>query len=286
MGEHTGTLNTVEVTDALLREIVEISSEVELDRILRKATAAAQRLNSNKSNTFELNEKNIITYTGEASEFSEIIAKIATYAYANSLSQDLNSRHQINEERLRIARDLHDRVIQRIFATGISLEGALRKAVVEDVIKALKQALVDLDETVGQIRSTVHSLKGPVNSLRQRILNEIESARALWGLVIDFNLSGPIDSVVPREYEDDILAVTSELLSNSGKHAKTRKARYELNVTGNSLEISVSNKSVTENQIKFGSGLNNLSERAAKYGGELQLLNLHPGLKVTWNIPI
>ena len=281
-----GTLNAVEVNDALLREIVEISSEVELDRILRKATAAARRLEPSSEVTFSIDVNNQVIHNGTASEISDTIAKIATFAFANVISHDLADRLKINEERLRIARDLHDRVLQRIFATGLSLEGALRKAVVEDVIKALKLAIVDLDETVGQIRSTVHSLKGPTSSLRQRILTEIESARLHWGLVIDFNMSGPIDSVIPKEYAEDIVAVTSELLNNCGKHAKTRKARYELNVTGNSLEISVTNKSTEENQFKFGSGLNNLSERAAKYGGDLLVENLSSGLKVSWKIAI
>lgn len=276
----------MEVNDALLREIVEISSEVELSRILRKATAAANRLEPGVEHLFSIDINNKIIHVGSISDITETIAKIATFAYSNSLSHGLSDRLLINEERLRIARDLHDRVLQRIFATGLSLEGALRKAVVDDVIKALKLAIVDLDETVGQIRSTVHSLKGPASSLRQKILTEIESARVHWGLVIDFNISGPIDSVIPKEFNDDILAVTSELLNNCGKHARTRRARYELHVTGNSLEVSVTNKFAVENQFKFGSGLNNLSERAAKYGGDLLVQNLDSGLKVSWKIAI
>lgn len=192
----------------------------------------------------------------------------------------------LQAERLRIARDLHDRVLQRLFATGIMLEGALRKAVVDDVIVALRQALVDLDETVGQIRSTVQSLKGPMGSIRQQILREIESARSAWNMLIDFNMRGPIDLLVPESIHDDILAVTAELLNNCGKHANSSHVKYDLTVTGESLEISVSNVFDEYKPFKFGNGLENLSDRANKYGGQLNLENLEPGLRVVWKIAL
>lgn len=278
--------------DELLREIVEVAGEVSPERILRKANAALKRRLPNIEVTLRVNENHQVQppncegATPEEVECINLIAQTATLTIANSKSTDLANRLQINEERLRIARDLHDRVLQRIFATGISLEGALRKAVVDDVIKALKQALVDLDETVGQIRTTVHSLKGPVSSIRQRLLTEIESSRATWNLIIDFNMRGPIDLVIPKEMHDDLVSVTTELLSNCGKHSNTGRAKYELNVTGNSVEISVSNTSEEFRPFKFGNGLENLSARAARYGGELTVENLEPGLRVSWKVTL
>lgn len=280
------------IAEALLREIVEISGESIADRILRKTSAAAKRLIIGIEVTFIEDSNRKITYqsakplNSEQEEVAELLAKTATFARANSQSTDLAHRLELNEERLRIARDLHDRVLQRIFATGISLEGALRKAVVDDVIKALRQAIVDLDETVGQIRTTVHSLKGPVGSIRQQILHEIESARKAWDLALDFNLRGPIDSVIPKETYEDIVAVSAELLNNAGKHSDSRHAKYDLTVTGNSLEISVSNQINQSKTIKFGSGLENLSDRASKYGGQLLVEDLQPGLRVTWKITL
>ena len=192
----------------------------------------------------------------------------------------------LQKERLRIARDLHDRVLQRIYATGLSLEGALRKAVVEDVIIAIRQALVDLDETVSQIRSTVHSLKGPSGSIRQQIFHEIESARIAWNMVIDFNMRGPIDSVVPESMYVDLLAVTAELLNNCGKHGAAEHVKLDLTATGDSLEISVTNMCEAAKPFKFGNGLENLSDRANKYGGQLTVENLEPGLRVTWKVAL
>lgn len=192
----------------------------------------------------------------------------------------------IAQERQRIARDLHDLVLQRLFATGIMLEGALRKAIVEDVQLALKQALVDLDETVGQIRSTVHSLNSDHNSVRHKILHEIEVARTHWGYVIDFNLKGPIDTVMSPALSEDVIAVTAELLNNAGRHAKATKVKYEIKVDEGRLEIQVEDNGVGFKPIKFGNGLINLSDRAAKYGGEVNVENTGKGLKVSWQITI
>lgn len=276
----------------LLREIVEIAGESTAERILRKLHAASGRLITDSSISYSLDDSNRVNFESENElkpedlDIAITLAISATHAIANALGNDLAVRMQINEERLRIARDLHDRVLQRIFATGISLEGALRKAVKEDVIIALRQAIVDLDETVGQIRTTVHSLKGPVGSIKQRILGEIEIARRAWDLTVDFNLRGPIDLVIPNEMHADIIAVTTELLSNCGKHGKRGVIKYNLNVTGNSLEVSVRNNSGDFRPIKFGSGLENLSDRANKYGGELTVENLQPGLLVVWKVAL
>ena len=192
----------------------------------------------------------------------------------------------IAEERQRIARDLHDLVLQRLFATGIMLEGALRKAIVEDVQIALKQALIDLDETVGQIRSTVHSLSNNNNSVRQRILHEIEIARTHWGYVIDFNLKGPIDTFMTGALDDDVIAVTAELLNNAGKHAQANKVKYEIKVEEDNLIICVEDNGKGFQPIKFGKGLLSLSDRAAKYAGQLNVENAESGLKVCWQITI
>lgn len=192
----------------------------------------------------------------------------------------------IAEERQRIARDLHDLVLQRLFATGIMLEGALRKAIVEDVQMALKQALVDLDETVGQIRSTVHSLSASKDSVRQKILHEIEGARNHWGYVIDFNLKGPLDTLMTLVLTEDVLAVTAELLNNAGRHGKATKVKYEIEAAGTNLKIEVEDNGDEFKPIKFGKGLLNLSDRAAKYGGEVKVENSANGLKVTWQVTI
>ena len=276
----------------LLREIVEIAGEVNADRILRKTHAAAKRLVLNHEVSFTIDDElkvdasNLDNLSFEEKKVIELLSKSAAFALRNSLSNDLANRFHLNEERLRIARDLHDRVLQRIFATGITLEGALRKAVVSDVIQALKQALVDLDETVGEIRTTVNSLKGPQNSLREQILREIERARSSWRMNIDFQLSGPVDTMVNREKFDDILSVTVELLNNCGKHGNGEGVKYSLAVDGSFLEISVVNIRFSKNEFKFGNGLENCIYRAAKYGGKFSVNNLEPGLQTIWKIPL
>lgn len=195
-------------------------------------------------------------------------------------------REIVQAERLRIANDLHDRVLQRIFATGMSLEGALRKAVVDDVITAIRQAIFDLDETVGEIRTTVYSLKGGQCSLRQQILREIERARIAWKVHVDFTIMGPVDTMVSLDKYSDVIAVTSELLNNAGRHGNGTNIKYVLEVDGSSLEISVTNECQSDRALHFGNGLENCSARASKYSGVLSVENLNPGLRILWKIPL
>lgn len=291
MGANKGTLE--DVNENLLREIVEIAAEVSPDRILRKTYAAARRLIPHIEadlclfSNSELRINNLKQYQNSDLQTIEILTTVANMSLNNIQGNGLAQSFQINEERLRIARDLHDRVLQRIFSVGLSLEGALRKAVINDVIVILRQAIVDLDGTVGEIRTTVSSLKGPISSIRQRILQEIELVRNNWKVSIDFSMRGPLDTVLPVEYFVDVLAVASELLSNAARHGKNLPIKFELVATGSYLEIKVTNfGGEVEEHFRFGHGLINLSERAALYSGELLVENLRPGMKVSWKIPL
>lgn len=280
------------MNELLLREIVGIAGEFTSDRILRATNAASRRLikSSAVAFTFDGNFDICYSVSGEVSasdhEVITLLAKTAELALINSKNIGLTGQLQISDERNRIARDLHDKVLQRLFATGLSLEGALRKAVVEDVIESLRGAISDLDDIVGQIRSTVHSLKSPLGSLRQKILHEIETARNRWKMSIDFNLSGAIDATVPKEDYEDILAAVQEMLNNCGKYNSGESIQFDFRVEGITLTISTTNLSWENPKIKFGEGLDNLAARANKYGGELSFSSLSPGVKVTWQIPI
>lgn len=276
----------------LLREIVQISSEVSVDRIMLTTKAAGSRLIAGNELHFEINNALEVQATiGSGAtpqdiEVAQILAQVATLAIENSRSTELKIRLQVDAERFRIARDLHDRVLQRIFATGMSLEGALRKAVVEDVITSLKQAIIDLDETVGEIRTTVYSLKGSKNSIRNQILSEIERARKAWNTPIDFNITGPVDTLIDVEKHKDVLAVTAELLNNAGRHGDGERIKYSVTVDGLSLEISVKNGGELSEEVRFGQGLENCNHRALKYGGKMVVEKLEPGLHILWNIPL
>ena len=280
------------VREEILSEIVEISREVSSERILRKVQAAAKRLIPDGDYTFSVDDNLQVHATTQSilsnqdQDLAKMLALVSSIALINNRSDDLNIRLRLEEERSRIANELHDRILQRIFATGMSLEGALRKAVVEDVINALKQAIVNLDETIGEIRSTVYSLKGSNESLHRQILKELERARDTWKVVIDFNFSGPIKSLIEQDKYADILAVTCELLNNAGRHGNSEVIKYNLIVAGDRLEIRTINNCDSKKMLKFGDGLENCSARAAKHGGQLQVEYLEPELRILWKIPL
>ena len=280
------------VREEILSEIVEISREVSSERILRKVHAAAKRLIPDGNFIFSVDDNLQVRASTQSilskqdQDLANMLAQVSSMALINNRSDDLNIRLRLEEERSRIANELHDRVLQRIFATGMSLEGALRKAVVADVINALKQAIVDLDETIGQIRSTVYSLKGTNESLHRQILKEIERARDTWKVVIDFNFAGPIDTLIGQDKYADIIAVTCELLNNAGRHGVSDVIKYNLIVDGDLLELRTINNCDSKKMLKFGNGLENCSARAAKYGGQLQVQYLQPELRILWKIPL
>ena len=278
--------------DDLLREIVLISSEVSLERIMLSTHAAAGRLIFNENCAFTIDESSQVhcslrsTATSDEREIAHSLARVATLAIENSRSSELKIRLQVDAERFRIARDLHDRVLQRIFATGMSLEGALRKAIVDDVITALKAAIIDLNETVGEIRTTVYSLKGSKSSLRKQLLTEIERTRLMWSTPVDFNIEGPVDTLIESSKYGDIIAVTAELLNNAGRHGDGERIKYNLSIEDQKIVISVKNGAALQAEIVPGEGLKNCSHRSNKYGGAMVVENLKPGLHVLWNIPL
>lgn len=254
--------------------------------------AAAGRLISSDNCTFTISENSHVHFslgnaaTSAEREVADSLARVATLALENSRSSELKIRLQVDAERFRIARDLHDRVLQRIFATGMSLEGALRKAVVDDVITALKAAIIDLNETVGEIRTTVYSLKGSKSSLRKQLLTEIERSRLMWSVPVDFNIEGPVDTLIESSKYDDIIAVTAELLNNAGRHGDGERIKYKLSVEDQMIVISVKNGAALQAEIEPGEGLKNCSHRANKHGGAMVVENLKPGLHILWTIPL
>src|SRR5581483_440926 len=210
-----------------------------------------------------------------------------------------NARHHARvadlalfEDRERIARDLHDTVIQRLFATGLSLQGAARLA--EDrpqLLDRLQSAVDDLDATVRQVRSAIfelHTARLPGRSVRQEALDICaESARAL-GFEPVVRFDGPIDSTVDDRVADHLIPVLREALSNVARHGAASTVEVTIVARDGWLTMRVvyDGRGRGDGDVAVR-GLDNMRVRAKRLGGDVDLTPVEPrGAALEWKVPL
>jgi signal transduction histidine kinase len=194
------------------------------------------------------------------------------------------------EDRDRIARDLHDLVIQRLFATGMSLQGATALMRDPEGARRVQQAVDALDETIRDIRSTIFSLQSRGEDdppgVRGRILAVVEEMTASLGFAPALRMAGPIDTQVPDDIADQTMAALREALANVAKHAKASRVDVAVE-TGSELVLTVRDNGVGLAGTTRRSGLANLAERAADLGGTLRTTAAEGGgTELEWRVPL
>jgi signal transduction histidine kinase len=191
-------------------------------------------------------------------------------------------------DRDRIARDLHDVVIQRLFATGLQLQGAVRNAVSEDVKQRLETAVVDLDVTIRDIRSTIFELQhARVQSLRADVRAVVKEYVPVLGFAPLVRTTGPIDNAVSESLAAQLLAVLREALSNVARHAEAQAAMVEVEADDGRLVLRVTDNGKGLPTERHESGLRNIRRRATEQGGSVLMLPEEPhGTRVEWIVPL
>lgn len=199
----------------------------------------------------------------------------------------------IVEDRERIARDLHDTVIQRLFATGLSLQGAIRKAEVPEVAERIEAAVEDLDLTVKHIRTAIFGLESSrgraVNGTRAEVMALCREAAGPLGFEPRVTFEGPIDANVQGSVAVDLLSVVREALSNVARHAHAGRVDIRLQAMDGSLSLSVVDDGVglADDRSVTGHGLRNLRERAERHGGSFVARPAVPaGTRIEWQVPL
>jgi len=194
------------------------------------------------------------------------------------------------EDRDRIARDLHDLVIQRLFATGMSLQGATALIVDPDVAGRVEKAVDALDETIRDIRSAIFKLQSRGEAtparLRTRTLGIVEEMTDPLGFAPALRLAGPLDSRVPPRIADQMLAALREALANVAKHAQASRVDVAVDA-GPDLVLSVRDNGVGLGETTRRSGLANITERAAESGGTMRVAAAAGGgTELEWRVPL
>lgn len=225
-----------------------------------------------------------------------VLEVLSAFAAQTAVAIELAERRRdaerlsVHDDRDRIARNLHDHVIQRLFAIGMSIQGATRMASVDARTTAdrLDKAVDDIDETIREIRSTIFALQQRTeteNGLRSRLVGVLaEQAQAL-GFEPSVSFQGLVDTAVPDELSYHVVAVLREALANVAKHAQARSAAVTLSVN-DQLLLEVRDDGVGLPAAGRRSGLANLETRARRLGGSFTAQGSDAGTVLRWQVPL
>jgi signal transduction histidine kinase len=233
-----------------------------------------------------------------ASEFSEqdealaeALALAAGIAIENNRLHDRVRVLSVLDDRDRIARDLHDRVIQRVFAVGLRLQEATRLSNLTDVVERVDRAVDDLDATITEIRTSIYELGGSVvvGGLRHSVIELAAELAPMLGIRPDVAFHGPIDNAVSQRVADNLLSALREALTNTAKHASATRVAITVSVSDHvTLEVIDDGVGVAlPRATSEGLGLANLRKRAERLQGTFDVSSDESGgTRVTWSVPV
>jgi signal transduction histidine kinase len=232
---------------------------------------------------------------GDARSGHEDVAMIRSFCEQTALAmqvaaaQEDLSRLAVLEDRDRIARDLHDLVIQRLFAIGLTIQSAARDAVKPAVQERLEQAVEDLDDTIKDVRRTIFQLHGRTavgGGLAADIDSVVKDARSALGFTPMVRTEGPL-AAVPPDVVPDLLAVLREALSNVARHAGASNVSVTLR-TGDQVVLRVVDDGIgIPPELDRRSGLANMRERATRHDGDFEVApGPQGGAALTWRVPV
>ncbi|MGW7444050.1 GAF domain-containing protein [Kitasatospora sp. NPDC054795] len=229
----------------------------------------------------------------EEGESGPLLGFAGQAAVAMELAERRRDSEQVAllRERDRIARDLHDLAVQRLFATGMTLQGATRFIDHPEATERVLRAIDDLDETARTIRATIFGLRlrerGPAaGGLRARIVEVVDRAARSLGFAPALRMDGLLDATVPAEVANAAIAVLEEALSNAARHA--RADAVTVTVTADTdLTLTVTDDGVGLPEGGRRSGLANLADRAAALAGAFTArARPEGGTELVWQVPL
>jgi signal transduction histidine kinase len=232
-----------------------------------------------------------------AAEFSQsdedlvvALAGAAGVAIENARLHQRLEQLAVLGERERIARDLHDTVIQRLFATGMGLQSLVGRMEESDLRERLQQAVDELDETIREIRITIFDLEArdaEKEGLRARVLALAGEATATLGFAPRVHMDGPLDAATDATTQEELLKTLREALSNVVRHASASSVEVLLRAGSGTVTLRVADNGVgIPKDARRGHGLDNMQTRAESLGGVCELsVRRGGGTVVSWRVP-
>ncbi|WP_282702309.1 PAS domain-containing sensor histidine kinase [Streptomyces sp. CC219B] len=224
----------------------------------------------------------LIGYCATARDITQQLAARAELAAARA-------DREVMAERDRIARDLHDMIIQRVFGAGLALQSTAARLPQPEADR-VHSVIDELDATIRELRTTIFDLHQPTQkaaSLRAQVLDETAAARERLGFVPAVEFTGPVDAALPDATAAHLLAVLREALSNAARHAQASVVTVTVRADSHLLLEVTDNGRGLDPAVTRSSGLTNLRRRAEKLGGTFDIAGpATGGCRLRWRIPL
>ena len=213
----------------------------------------------------------------------------ATVAMELADARVAQQRVAVFEDRSRIARDLHDHVIQQLFASGVELQSLISTNSDVAEVRHISNVVANLDNAIAKIRTIIFALssagEGHGNSLRHQIIDLAAECGGPLARTPTVTFAGHIDLLVTGDLANDVLAVVREALANTAKHSKARNAAVAIAIEDGLLKVDVDDDGVGISPSGRRSGLANLELRATQRGGTFMIEAGKVGTHLRWHIP-
>lgn len=195
------------------------------------------------------------------------------------------------DDQERIARDLHDSVIQRIFAASLSLQGAAGLTKDDEVRQRIERGIDELDTAMRLIRAVIFDIgrRTPLGEagVRRRVMDLAAESSRILGYSPQVTFSGPVDNLVGEEVAKELLPTIREALSNVARHAAARKVTVSLSAGDGRVVLEVVDDGVGLRPGAGGSGIANMRTRAERLGGRCTVEpGERGGTRVHWEAPL
>jgi signal transduction histidine kinase len=219
------------------------------------------------------------------------LAVAAGIAIENARLHERVQEVAVYDERDRLARDLHDTVIQRLFGAGLRLQGiagAVREA---DIARRMGTVVTEIDESITQLRSIIYALGlvGGEQGIRAKIITLVRDLAEVVGFEVLSSFDGAVDSAISEEIAEHLLIVVREAITNIGRHAHATEATVRLSVDADYCQLIVTDNGIGLGSGKTregGSGLVNMRRRAEKLRGSFDVVGSPDGgTTLTWRVP-
>ncbi|HET9760897.1 MAG TPA: GAF domain-containing sensor histidine kinase [Nocardioidaceae bacterium] len=232
--------------------------------------------------------EHVATFRAVDVRMPERFAAQAALALQIARAREDREKLAVFEDRDRIGRDLHDLVIQRLFAIGLGLENTARMAQQHDVRTRVAAAVDDIDETIKDIRRSIFALSVAADStdLRATVTELVDRATKVLGFRPSLRFEGPVDSSVTPDVATHVMAVLAEALTNTARHADASHAWVVLVAGGDWLVVTIGDDGRGIDPGATRSGLRNMQERAEGLGGGCTVeCPAEGGTVITWSVP-